>query len=232
MHIAIISLFPEMFQPLTRFGVVGRAFQQQNVKLSLINPRDFTTDRHRTVDDRPYGGGAGMVMLAEPIYQAILHAKAMVADKTKVYYLCPQGEPFNQQRASQLSQSQSMILLCGRYEGLDQRVIDHHVDGLISIGDYILSGGEMAALSIIDSVVRLMPGVLGHEDSARYESFQDNLLEHPHYTRPESWQGHTVPKVLCSGNHHDISQWQKTQSLKQTERYRPDLLTETDKSSR
>ena len=224
MHIAIISLFPDMFEPLTRLGVVGRAFARQNAKLSLINPRDFTDDTHNTVDDRPYGGGAGMVMIAEPLYQAILQAKKCVGDKALVYYLCPQGKPFCQKKAEKLSKKNNLILLCGRYEGIDQRLIDNHVDELISVGDYILSGGEVAAMCVLDSVVRLIPGVLGHEESAIDESFSDNLLEHPHYTRPEFWQGHDVPAVLTSGHHGDIDKWRKMRKKQVTQKHRPDLL--------
>lgn len=224
MHVVVISLFPEMFSPLTNFGVVGRAFKQDRVKLSLINPREFTHDAHHTVDDRPYGGGAGMVMLAEPLYQSILAAKRLVGSTAKVYYLCPQGQSFNQAIAAEWSQKEAIILLCGRYEGIDQRIIEHHVDACLSIGDYILSGGEMAAMCVLDSVVRLIPGVLGHEASSVHESFSENRLEHPHYTRPESWRGQVIPAVLASGHHGDISRWRQEQSMTITEQLRPDLL--------
>lgn len=217
-----ISLFPEMFAAVTEQGVVGRAIKKGNVIVDLINPRDFTTDRHRTVDDRPYGGGPGMLMKVEPLEKAIESAKKKQFGK--VVYLSPQGQRIDHQIVTQLSQQEHLILLAGRYEGIDERLLSKHVDLELSLGDFVLSGGELAAMAIIDSVTRLLPDVLGHSESALQDSFADGLLDHPHYTRPELYDGLKVPEVLLSGNHRAIETWRLKQRLGRTWLRRPDLL--------
>lgn len=223
MHATIITLFPEIIQSLT-YGVIGRAQTQQLLQLDTINPRDFTTDRHQTVDDKPYGGGPGMVMQYAPLVAAITTAKSRHEASTPVIYLSPQGATLTQQTVNDLSQTTSLILLAGRYEGIDQRVIDHHIDQQISIGDYVLSGGEIPAIALLDAVTRMIPGVLGDEQSNQQDSFSQPYFDHPHYTRPECIDGHSVPKVLTSGNHAAIAQWRLTQALRNTWQTRRDLL--------
>lgn len=224
MKLSVISLFPELVQGVAEHGVVGRAIKQGLLSLQVINPRDFATDRHRTVDDRPYGGGPGMLMRVEPCAQAIAQAKS--AGERKVVYLSPQGRRVDQQLLKQHSDSPGLILLCGRYEGIDERLIRQQVDEEWSIGDYVLSGGELAAMVVIDSLSRLIPGVLGHEESAEQDSFMNGLLDCPHYTRPESIDGEMVPAVLLSGDHEAIRRWRLQQSLGRTWQRRPDLLAE------
>jgi len=222
-----ISLFPEMFNAISGFGVVGRAIKNGLVKLDCINPRNFTQDRHRTVDDRPYGGGPGMLMTIQPLEKAIQAAKANTSDdsgEAKVIYLSPQGRKIDHHLVKQLSQEQHLILLSGRYEGIDQRLIDNQVDMEVSLGDFVLSGGELAAMVLIDAITRLLPEVLGHSDSAIEDSFEDGLLDHPHYTRPENYQGLDVPPVLLSGDHQAIATWRLQQRLGRTWLKRPDLL--------
>lgn len=225
MHISVISLFPEMFQALSQYGVSGRAVKNGLLTLDLINPRDFTTDRHRTVDDRPYGGGPGMVMKIAPLQAALAAAKAK-QPQAQVIYLSPQGQPLQQAVVSQISGNagQGLILLAGRYEGVDERFIETHVDVEISIGDYVLSGGELPAMVLIDAVTRFLPGVLGHDQSAQQDSFMDGLLDCPHYTRPEVYEGREVPKVLLSGDHAKIERWRRQQALGRTWQRRPDLI--------
>ncbi len=222
-----ISLFPEMFNAISDYGVVGRAVKTNKISLDCINPRNFTEDRHRTVDDRPYGGGPGMLMKVKPLQQAIQAAKeshAALSAKAKVIYLSPQGIKLDHALVRQLSQEQHLILLSGRYEGIDQRLIDKQVDMEISLGDFVLSGGELAAMVLIDAVTRLLPEVLGHSDSAIEDSFEDGLLDHPHYTRPENYQDIDVPAVLLSGDHQAIEKWRLQQRLGRTWLKRPDLL--------
>ena len=225
-----ITLFPEMFNAISDYGVVGRAIKNKKVKLDCINPRDFTNDRHRTVDDRPYGGGPGMLMKIEPLEKAIQAAKdnyplaESTANEAKVIYLSPQGKKLDHQLIKQLAGQQHLILLSGRYEGIDQRLIDKHVDMEVSLGDFVLSGGEIAAMALIDAVTRLLPEVLGHSDSAIEDSFEDGLLDHPHYTRPEKYQDLDVPPVLLSGDHRAIDNWRLQQRLGRTWLKRPDLL--------
>lgn len=221
-NFSAITLFPEMFSAITEYGVVGRAIKQGKVNLELINPRDFTCDPHRTVDDRPYGGGPGMLMKVEPVEKAILHAQKQ--QKGTVIYLSPQGKKIDHRIVSQLSQQQHIILLSGRYEGIDERLLTKRVDMELSLGDFVLSGGELAAMAIIDSVTRLLPEVLGHSDSAAQDSFADGLLDHPHYTRPELYCGLKVPEVLLSGNHKLIEEWRLQQRLGRTWLHRPELL--------
>jgi tRNA (guanine37-N1)-methyltransferase len=223
----VITLFPEMFDAITKHGITSRALQQKIYDVQFWNPRDLTTDNHKTVDDRPYGGGPGMVMLVEPLEQAISSAKISQAEKnieSWVIHLSPAGKSLTHEKVMQLSKKQGLVLLASRYEGVDQRLIDAHVDEEISIGDYVLSGGELPAMTLIDAIVRQLPGALGDSDSAIEDSFVDGLLDCPHYTRPEEYKGVKVPEVLTSGNHAKIKQWRLKMSLKRTRDQRPDLL--------
>ena len=220
----VVSLFPDMFAPFTQQGVIGRAVKSGTLSVDTFNPRDFTHDRHRTVDDRPYGGVPGMLMMVKPLTDAIQAAKKVGGENSKVIYLSPQGKPLDQAGAQRLANIDRTILICGRYEGIDERVIERHVDEEISIGDYVLSGGELPAMVLMDAVARLVPGVLGHKASAVEDSFTDGLLDCPHYTRPEILDGQKVPEVLLSGDHEKIRQWRLMQSLGRTLQRRPDLL--------
>lgn len=222
MRFDVVTLLPEMFEA-ARLGVTGRAFERGQAQLRLWNPRDYTHDVHRTVDDRPYGGGPGMVMKVEPLRAAILDARR-AAPGSRVAYLSPQGRRFDQQAAAELAGRDGMILVAGRYEGIDERIIARCVDEEWSIGDYVLSGGELAAMVVMDAVIRLLPGVLGHEDSAAQDSYMAGLLDCPHYTRPEEIDGLRVPGVLLSGNHEEIRRWRLKQALGRTWERRPDLL--------
>ena len=227
MHIEVVTLFPEMFSALSDHGVTGRAIQNGLVQLGTINPRDYTDDRHNTVDARPYGGGPGMVMLVEPLRAAIREAKKALGEhgpKAKVIYLSPQGRKLDQAGLQDLAKREEIILLCGRYEGIDERLIASEVDEEISIGDYVISGGELAAMVLIDGITRLIPGALGHEDSAEQDSFMNGLLDTPHYTRPEVLDGVAVPDVLLSGHHKNIERWRLKQALGRTWLRRPDML--------
>lgn len=224
MWLGVITLFPEMFRAVTDFGVTGRAVKNGLLELHTWNPRDFTHDRHNTVDDRPYGGGPGMLMMVQPLRDAIHAAKAAAGEGAKVIYLSPQGRKLDQQGVTELAKSSRLILVCGRYEGIDERIIQTEVDEEWSIGDYVLSGGELPAMTLIDSVSRLVPGVLGKQASAEQDSFSDGLLDCPHYTRPESLDGLDVPAVLLSGNHEQIRLWRLQQSLGRTLLRRPELL--------
>ena len=224
MRLGVVTLFPEMFRAVTDFGVTGRAVKNGLLELQTWNPRDFTHDKHNTVDDRPYGGGPGMLMMVQPLRDAIHAAKAAIGDSAKVIYLSPQGRKLTQQGVEELAKSDSLVLVCGRYEGIDERIIQTEVDEEWSIGDYVLSGGELPAMALIDSVSRLVPGVLGKKASAEQDSFSDGLLDCPHYTRPESLDGLDVPAVLLSGNHEHIRRWRLQQSLGRTLLRRPDLL--------
>lgn len=224
MWIGVISLFPEMFRAITDYGVTGRAVKNGLLNVQYWSPRDFTYDRHRTVDDRPYGGGPGMLMMVQPLRDAIHAAKAAAGEGVKVIYLSPQGRKLDQQGVHQLATNQKMILVCGRYEGIDERVIKTEIDEEWSIGDYVLSGGELPAMTLIDSVARFIPGVLGHHASAEEDSFADGLLDCPHFTRPEILEGMDVPAVLLSGNHAEIRRWRLKQSLGRTWLRRPELL--------
>ena len=224
MHIALVSLFPEMFDAVTDHGVTGRAVKQGLVSISHLSPRDYTTDRHRTVDDRPYGGGPGMLMKIDPLQQAIQAARNEAGEGARVIYLSPQGRPLDHGKVVALAEEQALILVAGRYEGVDERLIEAEVDEELSIGDYVLSGGELAAMVVIDAVTRQLPGVLGHELSAQEDSYADGLLDCPHYTRPEEYQGKRVPDVLLSGNHEEIRRWRLKQALGRTHERRPELL--------
>ncbi|BES85856.1 tRNA (guanine-N(1)-)-methyltransferase [Pectobacterium araliae] len=224
MWIGVISLFPEMFRAITDYGVTGRAVKNGLLNVQYWSPRDFTYDRHRTVDDRPYGGGPGMLMMVQPLRDAIHAAKAAAGEGARVIYLSPQGRKLDQQGVRQLATNQKMILVCGRYEGIDERVIKTEIDEEWSIGDYVLSGGELPAMTLIDSVARFIPGVLGHQASAEEDSFADGLLDCPHFTRPEILESMDVPAVLLSGNHAEIRRWRLKQSLGRTWLRRPELL--------
>jgi tRNA (guanine37-N1)-methyltransferase len=228
MQFDVVTLFPEMFAALTQSGVTRRAHEQGLWTLSTWNPRDFTTDRHRTVDDRPYGGGPGMVMLAKPLEATIAAAKerqtALGLPAPRVVYLSPQGKPLTHARVMQLKDEPGLVLLCGRYEAVDQRLLDRVVDEEISLGDFVLSGGELPAMALMDAVVRHIPGVLGDDTSAVEDSFVNGLLDSPHYTRPEVYEGAAVPPVLMGGNHAEIVKWRRQRMLEATARKRPDLL--------
>jgi len=219
-----VTLFPETFTAVSGWGVTGRALERGLWSLGLWNPRDFTTDNYRTVDDRPYGGGPGMVMLAEPLERAIATAKAAEQGRAKVIYLSPQGAAMDHAKVSSFAKEARLVLLCGRYEGVDERLICRAVDDEISIGDYVISGGELAAMVLIDAVVRQLPGVLGDGLSAAQDSFANGLLDCPQYTRPEVYEGEAVPPVLLSGHHAQIERWRLKQSLGRTWLRRPDLL--------
>ena len=224
----VLTLFPEMFAALSQFGITGRALDRALYEIHCWNPRDFTEDRHRTVDDRPYGGGPGMVMLPAPLEQSIIAAKARqlqsVGAVGRVIYLSPQGRPLDHRKVLELGAEPSLILLCGRYEGVDQRLIDRCVDEEISLGDFVLSGGELPAMVLLDALIRQLPGALNDQDSAIEDSFVDGLLDCPHYTRPVDYEGRRVPEVLLSGNHAEIRRWRLQQSFGGTRQGRPDLL--------
>ncbi|MCR8922708.1 tRNA (guanosine(37)-N1)-methyltransferase TrmD [Dasania sp. GY-MA-18] len=222
--VGVITLFPEMFTAISDSGITRRALQQGIFKLQWWNPRDYTEDKHRTVDDRPYGGGPGMVMKVEPLRKALQAAKQAMGDDSKVIYLSPQGRQLDQQGVVELAANNKLIFIAGRYEGIDERLIEAEIDEEWSIGDYVLSGGELAAMVMIDAVVRQLPGALGHEQSAKEDSFAEGLLDCPHYTRPEVLAGKTVPEVLLSGDHSKIRRWRLKQALGRTWQRRPELL--------
>ena len=221
---ALITLFPEMFDAISRHGITRRAVEQGQVELSFWNPRTYTKDRHRTVDDRPYGGGPGMLMKPEPLTAAVTAAKKEMGNDCPVMVLSPQGRPLDQAGLNELATLPKMILVAGRYEGIDERFIDAQVDQEWSIGDYVLSGGELGAMVMIDGITRLLPGALGHPQSAQQDSFMDGLLDCPHYTRPELFGEQRVPEVLLQGNHERIRRWRLKQALGRTAERRPDLL--------
>ena len=220
----VVTIFPDMFQALTQHGVTNRAFEERIIGLNTWNPRDFTHDQHRTVDDRPYGGGPGMLMKAQPLRDAIHAAKASSGDDTKVIYLSPQGRLLDQTGINKLAKSNRLILVSGRYEGIDERLIQNEIDEEWSIGNYVLSGGELAAMVLIDTVSRFVPGTLGHKDSAMNDSFAKGLLNCPHYTRPPIFEDKKVPDVLLSGNHQLIRRWKLKESLGRTWLRRPEIL--------
>ncbi len=224
MRIDVISLFPPMFEAVTGYGITGRAIKNGLLTLRVWNPRDYTEDRHRSVDDRPYGGGPGMVMMIEPLARAIKLARGEQTKGAKVIYLSPQGQRLDHAGVLEMSRREGMILLAGRYEGIDERLLESEVDEEWSIGDYVLSGGELAAMVVIDAITRQLPGALGDEDSAQQDSFVEGLLDCGHYTRPEDYAGRKVPEVLLSGDHARIRRWRLKQSLGRTWLRRPDLL--------
>jgi len=227
-HFDAVTLFPEMFDAITRSGVTRRAFESGLYELVLWNPRDFSTNAYRSVDDRPYGGGPGMVMMSEPLEKALKAARqrqrSSGVKETKVVYFTPQGRLLDQQLVVELGRQEGLILLAGRYEGVDERLVPRQVDYEVSIGDYVLSGGELPAMALMDALIRRIPGVLGDAESAAQDSFVDGLLDYPHYTRPEVYEGVPVPAVLMSGNHAEIKRWRLKQSLGRTWRRRPEML--------
>ena len=230
MRFDVVSIFPEMFEIIHQGGVVGRGLQQQLFSLHTWNPRDFTTDQRKTVDDRAYGGGPGMVMMLEPLEKALTSIKDDAKELGPVIFLSPQGKTFNQNMAKELLTHQQVTLICGRYEAVDQRFIERNVDLEISLGDFVLSGGEIAAMAMIGAMARLLPGVLGHANSAIQDSFMNGLLDCPHYTRPENYDNFHVPEVLLSGNHAIIEGWRREQSLLATLKRRPDLIESARKN--
>lgn len=228
MQMQIVTIFPEMVRNIAEFGVVGRAAERGILQLECQNPRDFCTDVHRTVDDRPYGGGPGMVMKYQPAAAALAAAAERQPPDAPVVCLSPQGRVFDQEMAGRFAGLSGITLLAGRYEGIDERLIESHVDEEVSLGDFVLSGGEIAAMAVIDAVVRLLPGVLGDESSAAEDSFMQGLLDHPHYTRPEVVNGKMVPEVLLSGDHEKIARWRYQQALGRSFERRPDLVEKLD----
>jgi len=247
MRFKILTLFPEMVMSGLNTSIIGRAVANERLSIEAIDIRDFAFNKHKSVDDYPYGGGAGMLIQAEPVYLAyrsILESKGEAfggeggvleeaLEKTwnetrktspRVIYLSPMGKVFNQSLAEELAKEKELILLCGHYEGIDERVLEEIVTDYISVGDYVVTGGELPAMMLVDAISRLIPGVLNNNASAEFESFQDNLLEHPHYTRPEVWRGKKVPEILLSGHHANIEKWRREQSIKRTKEHRPDLL--------
>lgn len=230
MHVQVVTLFPDEFRRMADFGVTGRALRGGHIRLEVLNPRDFAPDRHRSVDDRPYGGGPGMVMMVGPLREAIRAARGVATgrgtgERVAVSLMTPQGRPLDQAAVRELAGRDELILVCGRYEGVDERLIEQEVDEEWSIGDYVLSGGELAAAVVIDAVARLVPGVLGDELSAQQDSFSEGLLDHPQYTRPERVDGSEVPAVLLSGDHEAIRRWRRKQALGRTWQRRPELLS-------
>jgi tRNA (guanine37-N1)-methyltransferase len=224
MDLHVISIFPDMFSAMTEHGVIGRAIKQNVLSLTLHNPRDYADDKHNTVDGRPFGGGPGMVMMPEPMVKVIDAAKAQAKPGAKVIYLSPQGERFDHAAAKEFAERDSVVFLAGRYEGIDERVLEHHVDEEWSIGDFVLSGGELPAMVMIDAIARLLPDSLGNSESAEQDSFAHGILDCPHYARPETYAGQKVPDVLLSGNHKAIAKWREQQALGRTWERRPELL--------
>ena len=225
MKIGLITLFPEMFDALLEYGISSRAVKNGLLEVKCFNPRAYAVDYHNTVDDRPYGGGPGMVLMAEPLRKSIKEARNWIGAKTKVIYLSPQGQVLTQKGVQLLSSESSLIFISGRYEGVDERVIDLEVDEEWSIGDYVLSGGELPTMVVMDTIIRQLPGALGDQLSAKQDSFSEGLLDYPHYTRPETYEGLKVPDILLSGNHENIKQWRLKESLKRTLFKRPELLS-------
>lgn len=225
MNIDVLTLFPEMFDGVLGNSILKKAAEQKAVHYNVVNFREFADNKHKTVDDYPYGGGAGMVLKPQPIFDAVAHLKEKAkSEKPRVILLCPQGKTHNQKIAEQLAEEEHLIFICGHYEGYDERIREHVITDEISIGDYVLTGGELGAMVVIDSVVRLLPEVLGNEESHRKDSFSTGFLEHPHYTRPADFRGMKVPDVLVSGNHRLIDEWREKESLRRTYERRPDLL--------
>jgi len=228
MRIDIITIFPKMFKPVLEESIIKRAQNKGKVKIYIHNLRDYSLDKHKKVDDRPFGGGSGMVLNAQPIFRAVEDIKPQVIGlRSRVILLCPQGVELKQKAAKRLAKNKHLILICGHYEGIDERVRGYLVDEEISIGDYVLTGGELPAMVLVDCLVRLVPGVLGDRNSLNFESFEGNLLEYPQYTRPANFRGMKVPQTLLSGNHHKITEWRKKESIKRTKQKRPDLFKKT-----
>jgi tRNA (guanine37-N1)-methyltransferase len=227
MRFDVLTLFPELFAPQLTIGITRRAFESGQVDVHLSNPRDFAQGNYRRVDDRPFGGGPGMVMMVEPLTRCLQHVRTQRSDAAPVILFSPLGKPLNHAMVERWSSSTGAILVCGRYEGIDQRFIDAHVSEQISLGDFVLSGGEIAAMALLDAVARLQPGVLNDQESHQLDSFNpalDGLLDCPHYTRPEQWEGHKAPDILLSGHHVQIERWRREQRLQLTARLRPELI--------
>jgi len=231
MHIDILTLFPEMMEGTLENSILKRAKDKKQFNYEFVNFREYSENKHEKVDDYPYGGGAGMVLTAQPIFDAVDAVKQKRNSKSRVILMCPQGEKYTQQKAEELAKEDHLIIICGHYEGYDERIREYVVTDEISIGDYILTGGEIGALAVIDSVVRLIPDVLGNEASVVEDSFSTGLLEHPHYTRPADFRGMKVPEVLLQGNHAKIDEWRKKESLRRTWKRRPDLLKQIELSN-
>ena len=227
MQVAVVTLFPQMFEAIERWGITSRAIERGILEVDCINPRDYASDRHRSVDDRPYGGGPGMVMMLPPLRDAIQVARTRLGEGTHAVYLSPQGRRVDQAAIAELAARERVIFVCGRYEGVDERLLEREVDEELSVGDFVLSGGEVAAMLLVEAMTRLLPGALGHEESARADSFAGGLLDWPHYTRPEVSDGLAVPTVLLSGDHEAIRRWRLKQALGRTWKRRPDMLRET-----
>lgn len=224
MNFHVLTLFPDMIRDGFQTSITGRAMEKGLLSMEAVNIRDFSVNKHNRVDDYPYGGGAGMVMQAEPVYLAYESVASRIGKKPRVLYMSPQGKVFNQRMAEELAREDELIFLCGHYEGIDERVLEEIVTDEISIGDYVLTGGELPALVIMDAISRLLDGVLHNEESAEFDSFHDNLLEYPQYSRPEEWRGKKVPPILLSGHHVNVEKWRREQSLLRTKERRPDLL--------
>lgn len=234
MNFHVLTLFPDMIRDGFQTSITGRAAEKGLLSLLTVNIRDFSVNKHNRVDDYPYGGGAGMVMQAEPVCRAYESVRSRIGGSARVLYMSPQGKVFDQRMAEELAREEDLIFLCGHYEGIDERVLEEIVTDEVSIGDYVLTGGELPALVIMDAVSRLLEGVLHNEESAQFDSFHDNLLEYPQYSRPEEWRGKKVPPILLSGHHANVEKWRREQSLLRTRERRPDLLeravlTEEDK---
>lgn len=224
MHIDVLTLFPEMFDGVFHSSILQRAYEKETFSYKLVNFRDYTTNKHNKVDDYPYGGGAGMVLTPQPLFDAVEDVTSKSTAKPRVVLMCPQGEPYNQKKAEELAEEDHLVFICGHYEGFDERIREHLVTDEISIGDYVLTGGELGAMVVMDSVIRLLPDALGNKESAPQDSFSTGLLEHPHYTRPADFRGMKVPDVLLSGDHAKIEAWRKQQALKRTYERRKELL--------
>lgn len=224
MRFSVLTLFPDMINEIVETSILGRAVKNGIINVSAVNIRDFAFNKHNKVDDYPYGGGAGMLMQAEPVYLAYESVVKSCEVKPRVIYTTPQGIPFNQNLAEEFAKEEDIVILCGHYEGIDERVLDEIVTDYVSIGDYVLTGGELPAMIMIDAISRLVPGVLHNEVSAEFETFEDNLLEYPQYSRPEEWHGRRVPEILLSGNHAKVDEWRRDQSIRRTLKWRPDLF--------
>lgn len=230
MNFYIMTLFPDMIQNGLNTSIIGKAVEKGLITIKTVNIRDYTQDKHQKVDDYPYGGGAGMVMQAQPIYDAYLALRERIGYKPRTIYLTPQGPTFCQGMAKEMAKEKDLVFLCGHYEGVDERVLEEIVTDYVSIGDYVLTGGELPAMVMVDAISRMVPGVLTNQESGEAESFEGNLLEYPQYSRPEEWNGKKVPSVLLSGDHKKITQWRREQSILRTKEHRPDLLKKADLS--
>ena len=228
MQFYIMTLFPEMVMGGLKTSIIGRAIKNELLSIEAINIRDYAFNKHNSVDDYPYGGGAGMLMQAEPVYQCYKALEDRIGKRPRVVYLSPQGQTFNQKMAEEFAEEEELVFLCGHYEGIDERVLEEIVTDYVSIGDYVLTGGELPSMIMVDAISRLVPGVLHNDVSAEFESFQDNLLEYPQYSRPETWHDKKVPEVLMSGHHANIEKWRRQQSVIRTAKNRPDLLEKAE----